>query len=93
MEISKGRPHRVRRQYDTSLVKRRNKDAAAFVQYSRDTGVDSAKAWPYGHFQRFLAQLPDMKPFSLERMAALRRYYKRVVKSYFAQSSPDSALV
>ena len=93
VEIMRGKPPPVRRQYGSSLVKTRNRDAAAFGEFSRRVGVDPAKAWPHGHFQRFLADAPGVKPSSGERMVALRRYFRRAVQSYAAQGSSDSALV
>ena len=89
VEVGRGKPGRVRRQYHGSRVKTRNTDAASFVEFSRAAGVNPSKAWPYGHFQRFLADTPGVKPMTLERMMALRRYHRRAVHSYLA----DSALV
>ena len=84
---------RIRRQYSGSLVKRRNTDAASFVEFSRAARVSPFKAWPYGHFQRFLHATPGVKPMTLERMMALRRYYRRAVNAYLAHASADSAMV
>ena len=93
VEIVRGKPPPARRQYGSSLVKTRNRDAAAFGEFSRRVGVDPAKAWPHGHFRRFLADAPGVKPSSGERMVALRRYFRRAVQSYAAQGSSDSALL
>ena len=84
VEVGRGKPGRVRRQYTGSRVKTRNTDAASFVEFSRAAGVNPSKAWPYGHFQRFLADAPGVKPMTLERMMALRRYYRRAVNAYLA---------
>ena len=93
VEVGRGKPGRVRRQYNGSRVKTRNTDAASFVEFSRAAGVNPSKAWPYGHFQRFLADTPGVKPMTLERMMALRRYYRRAVNAYLAHASADSAMV
>ena len=93
VEVGRGKPGRVRRQYNGSRVKTRNTDAASFVEFSRAAGVNPSKAWPYGHVQRFLADTPGVKPMTLERMMALRRYYRRAVNAYLAHASADSAMV
>ena len=64
VEVGRGKPGRVRRQYNGSRVKTRNTDAASFVEFSRAAGVNPSKAWPHGHFQRFLADTPGVKPMT-----------------------------
>ena len=40
VEVGRGKPGRVRRQYHGSRVKTRNTDAASFVEFSRAAGVN-----------------------------------------------------